>query len=309
MVVSDLVPANRFRRWREDYSTPRHAAKPYADTMDRRQPKPIRRGWNYIPKEKVVQHVPEEVSTTPWALARVLVALDIFYTFIELVIFYAVVNTTALLTEVLNYSSKVVWYAVNFSYHVARYAVQQIVRHRWNGQPKTLKKVKVKPMPKPTPPELVQIPVVPKEDNKVEVNKVEVNKVEVNKVVQIPVKPSELIQIPVIPKKDNEVEFNEVEVKPTEVVQIPVNITPTEFVPEVTVKPTEVVQISVNPKVDAKPTSTTPKTKKNKQENRQNHIFYQSQNHFFFHWQKLSQSISTKLQFWQTFKSRYKLIT
>ena len=233
--------------------------------MDRRRPKPIRRGWNYIPDKVVqqqqsiipeswIQHIPkEEVSTTPWYAARALEVLVSFYAVIELVIFYAVVNTTALLTEVLNYSSKVVWYAVNFSYHVARYAVQKVGQQ--NTPPKKKVKVEVKPtevvqipvnitpteaiqlpvpevkpMPKPTPPELVQIPVVPKEDNKVEVNKVEVNKVE----------------------------FNEVEVKPTEVIQIPVNITPTEFVPEVTVKPTETVQIPVPkeivPKEEVKPT-------------------------------------------------------
>ena len=108
----------------------------------------------------------------------------------------------------------------------------------------------------------------------------------VNKVSQIPVNitPPEINpQIIPEPVVNTPPEFS------PQVIPEPVVNTPSEFSPEV-------VQIPVNPKVVPKPT----------QKNRQNHLFYQLQNHLFSHWQKLYQSIVTNLQFSHNFKSRYK---
>ena len=98
-----------------------HRYRIYPANYAAKQCRPQKRhGWNYNP----------EGSTTPQAQTQeqaIIDALVKIYAVIELVVFYAVVNSTTVITEVLQYCPLVVWYAVKVSYAIIELVVNYAV--------------------------------------------------------------------------------------------------------------------------------------------------------------------------------------
>ena len=210
-----------------------------------------RRGWTYNP-ERI--RIPE-VSTTPQAQEQAAIdALVKIYVVIELVVFYAVVNATTVVTGVLKFGSQVIYYTIRYSFQLAYYAVQNV------GQSQQV--INQITPPEPKMPE----PVTPPEPEQV------VNTPQV-------VKSPQVIKSPQVLEVTSPKGFSEQVVKST---------------PKPEQKPKTPKVVSKSKKTDIFVVKNLKKEDKKTRQNR------------YVLWQKLPQSMSTKLQFRPNFKSRYK---